>query len=148
MHSGNQTFKTATGFWAANLNPGYYTFEVHYKSSVDISISASSDWQTAVINVMWFEDAYAVSDGVKCYPTPTTLNAYNNYEPIPYLEAKLQMPSRCVIITAYQLSMELSSKSWFVSKLNVNDQYEESATVIEGDNYFINILIEDYITLV
>ena len=31
LHSGNQHYKTATGFWAANLNPGYYTFEVHYK---------------------------------------------------------------------------------------------------------------------
>ena len=27
VHSGNQLFKTATGFWAANLNPGYYTFD-------------------------------------------------------------------------------------------------------------------------
>ena len=117
VHSGNQTFKTATGFWAANLNPGYYTFEVHYKSSVDISISASSDWQTAVINVMWFEDAYAVSDGIKCYPTPTALNDYNNYGPIPDLGAKLHMPSRRVVMAAYQLSVEHSSKRWFVTKL-------------------------------
>ena len=29
VHSGNQKFKTATGFYMANLNPGYYTFEVH-----------------------------------------------------------------------------------------------------------------------
>ena len=33
VHSGTQRYKTATEFWAANLNPGYYTFEVHYKSS-------------------------------------------------------------------------------------------------------------------
>ena len=30
---------------------------------------ASHDWQTAILQVMWFEDAYAVSDGIKCYPT-------------------------------------------------------------------------------
>ena len=47
----------------ANLNPGYYTFEVHYKSPVAINMPASWDWQTAVLQVMWFEDAYAVSDG-------------------------------------------------------------------------------------
>ena len=52
VHSGNQQFKTATGFWMGNLNPGYYTFEVHYKSSSSISMSASWDYQTAVINVI------------------------------------------------------------------------------------------------
>ena len=29
VHSGNQHFKTATGFYMANLSPGYYTIEVH-----------------------------------------------------------------------------------------------------------------------
>ena len=29
LYSGNQQYKTATGFWAANLNPGNYTFEIH-----------------------------------------------------------------------------------------------------------------------
>ena len=138
LHSGNQILKTATGFWAANLNPGYYTFEVHYKSSVGISISASTDWQTAVINVIWFEDAYTVSDGIKCYPTPTALNTYNNFGPIQSLEAKLQLPSGRVVMAAYQLSLELSAKNWFVSKLNINGQYEESTTVTEGDNYYLS----------
>ena len=138
VHSGTQYYKTATGFWAANLNPGYYTFEVHYKSSVSVSVSASSDWQTAVINVMWFEDAFAVSDGIKCYPTPTALNIYNNLGPIQDFEAKLQMPANRVVMAAYQLSLELSSKNWFVSKLNINGQYEESTTVTEGDNYYLS----------
>ena len=138
VHSGTQRFKTATGFWAANLNPGYYTFEVHYKSSVNISVSAGWDIQTAVINVMWFEDAYAVSDGIKCYPTPTTLNTYNNLGQIQGLEAKLQMPSSRVVMAAYQLSLELSSQGHFVSKLNINGQYEESTTVTEGNNYYLS----------
>ena len=138
VHSGNLYYKTATGFWAANLNPGYYTFEVHYKSSVGISVSASSEYQTAVINVMWFEDSYAVSDGIKCYPTPTALNTYNNLGPIQNLEAKLQLPSSRVVMAAYQLSLELSATHWFVSKLNINGQYEESTTVTEGDNYYLS----------
>ena len=136
VHSGNQHYKTATGFWAANLNRGYYTFEVHYKSSASISVSASSDWQTAVINVMWFEDAYAVSDGIKCYPTPTTLNTYDNLGPIQGLEAKLQISASRIVMAAYQLSLERSSQSYFVSKLNINGQYEESTTVTEGNNYY------------
>ena len=41
LRNGNQLYKTATGFWAANINPGYYTIEVHYKSSVNISVSAT-----------------------------------------------------------------------------------------------------------
>ena len=40
VHSGNQHYKTATGFYMANLNPGYYTFEVHYKSPVAINMPA------------------------------------------------------------------------------------------------------------
>ena len=51
-----------------NLNPA---FEVHYKSQVAINMGASWNWQTA-IQVMWFEDAYAVSDGIKCYSIPTS----------------------------------------------------------------------------
>ena len=138
VHSGTQRYKTATGFWAANLNPGYYTFEVHYKSPVGISVPAGRDWQTAVINVMWFEDSYAVSDGIKCYLTPTKLNTYNNLGPIQGLEAKLQMPAPRAVMAAYQLSLELSSKQWFVSKLNINGQYEESTTVTEGDNHYLS----------
>ena len=38
VHSGSQIYKTATGFYMANLNPGYYTFEVHYKSPVAINM--------------------------------------------------------------------------------------------------------------
>ena len=39
-----------------NLNPGYYTFEVHYKSPVATNMVAS-EWQTAVLQVMLFKDA-------------------------------------------------------------------------------------------
>jgi len=71
----------ATGFYMANLNPGHYRFEVHYKSPVAINMPANQDWQTAILQVMWFEDAHAVSDGIKCYPTPTATNGYNKWGP-------------------------------------------------------------------
>ena len=99
---------------------------MQYKSSVNISVSASSDWQTAVINVMWFEDAYAVSDGINCYLTPTALNTYKNYGPIQNFETKLQMTANRIVMAAYQLSLEHSSPGWMVSKLNINGQYEVS----------------------
>ena len=41
---------------------------------------------------MWFEDAYAVSDGIKCYPTLTTTNTYNIWGPIRDFEAILHLP--------------------------------------------------------
>ena len=85
---------------------------------------------------MWFEDAYAVSDGIKCYPTPTALNSYNNLGPIQNLEAQLQLPSSRVVMTAYQLSLELSTINLFVSKLIITGQYEESTIVTEGNNYY------------
>ena len=36
----------------ANLNPGRYRFEVHYKSPVAINMPASADWRTTVLQVM------------------------------------------------------------------------------------------------
>ena len=131
LRSGNQLHKTATGFWAANLNPGYYAFEVHYKSFVSISVLGNWDWQTAILQVMWFEDAFAVFDGIKCYPTPTMLNAYDNLGPIENLETTLILPSNRIVMAGYQLSLE-SSKGYFATKLNINHQYEEST---EGNNY-------------
>ena len=47
---------------------------------------------------MWFEDAYAVSDGIKCYPTLTTINAYNNWGPIKDTEAVLQLSNTRTVL--------------------------------------------------
>ena len=63
IHTGKQGHKTATGFWMANLNAGHYTFEIHYKSPVAVNVPASWNWQTAVLQVMWFEDARVVKPG-------------------------------------------------------------------------------------
>jgi len=61
----------------ANLNPGYYSIEIHYKSPVDIKMPIEWDWQTAVLQVVWAEDANVVSDSIKCGICAAT-NAYNN----------------------------------------------------------------------
>ena len=139
VHSGNQWYKTATGFYMANLNPGYYTFEVHYKSPVAINMPASWDWQTAILQVMWFEDAHAVSDGIKCYPTPTTTNAYNNWGPIRNTEAILHLPNDRALLSAYQLSTDMSSSSYVVTSLEVDGFQQNTATLLKGNNAFLDL---------
>ena len=134
VHSENQQFKTATGFYMANLNPGYYAFEVHYKSPVAINMPASWDWQTAVLQVMWFEDAYAVSDGIKCYPTPTTTNTYSNWGPIRDVEAILHLPNNRAVLSAYQFSTEMTSSSNVVTSLDVDGFHHKQ-------QYFLKVII-------
>ena len=75
-----------------DLEPGYYTFEVQYKSTSSISVSVGTDYQTAILQVMWFADAHAVSDGVKCYPTPYPINTYSVFSPIKDLKVNLLVP--------------------------------------------------------
>ena len=79
---------------------------------VGFHISANYDWQTAALQVMWFEDAHAVSDRIKCYPTSTATNDYNNWGPINDLQLTLKLPNNRVILSAYQLSTEMSSHSY------------------------------------
>ena len=123
----------------ANLNPGYYTFEVHYKSPVAINMPSSSDWQTAVLQVMWFEDAYAVSDGIKCYPTPTTTNAYNNWGPIRDIEAILQLPNDRAVLSAYQFSTEMTPSTDVVTSLEVDGSQQNTATFLKDNIDFIDL---------
>ena len=137
IHSGKQIHKNLIGFWMANLNAGYYTIEIHYKSPVAINVPANWDWQTAVLQVMWFEDARAVSDGIKCYPTSTATNNYNNWGPINDLQLTLQLPNDRAILSAYQLSTEMSSPSHLVTALNIDGFYQQSTPCIKGDSSFL-----------
>ena len=137
IHSGKQQFKTVTGFWMANLNAGRYTIEILYKSPVAINVGGNWDWQTAVLQVMWFEDACVVSDGIKCYPTSTATNDYNNWGPINDLQVILQLPNNRAILSAYQLSTEMSSPSDLVTALNVNGFYQQSTPCIIGQSSFL-----------
>ena len=139
VHSGNQQYKTATGFYMTNLNPGYYTFEVHYKSPVAINMPASRDWQTAVLQVMWFEDAYAVSDGIHCYLTPTATNTHNNWGPIRDVEAILHLPNDRAVLSAYQLSTEMATPQYVVTSLEVDGFHHNTATFLQGNNAFLGL---------
>ena len=81
-----QNSKTATGYRRDYFEPGHYTFEVHYKSS--ISLSTSTEYQTAIL---WLADAHAVSYGVKCYPLPYPINRYF-FSPVKDLKKDLWYP--------------------------------------------------------
>jgi len=63
---------------------------------------------------MWFKNAHAVSDGIRCYPIPTTTNTNNIWGPIRDNEALLHLPSKRAVLSAYQFSTELTSPSHVV----------------------------------
>ena len=142
-----QNSKTATGYWMDNLEPGHYTFEVHYKSTSSISMSVGIDYQAAILQVMWFADAHAVSDGVKCYPTPYPINTYSVFSPIKDLKVNLLVPSSGrVVIAGYQLSLYSSSSRWFTTRMHKNNQQLLSTIMSQGDDayYSLNSLWMDY----
>ena len=140
VHYGSQfSYKTATGYWIDNLEPGYYTFEVYYKSSSSISVSAGSDYQTAILQVMWFSNAPTASDGIKCYPTPYALNGYNVLSPLKGLKATLPPHSGRVVLAAYQLAVYSSSNEWFIVKMHQNNQQLKSTNMIRGDGYYFTL---------
>ena len=139
VHSGNQRYKTATGFYMANLSPGYYKFEVHYKSPVAISMPASLDFQNAILQVMWFEDAYAVSDGIKCYPTPTPTNAFDNWGNFEDIEATLKLQREAVVLSAYQLSVDMKSPNQLVTSLEVDSFHYVTATLTKGNELYLSL---------
>jgi len=133
VHIGSQQqYKTATGYWAANINPGYYTFEVHYKSSHTISMSASTDYQTAVINLIWYDGMRAASDGIKCHTNP---NTYNALSPIKDTEVFIQHSGE--VLAAYQVSV-YSSNGRLMTRMNMNDQQLYSTTMANGNGYYLN----------
>ena len=146
VHFYNQAYKTATGYWMDNLEPGHYTFVVHYKSTSSISVSSSTDYQAAILQVMWFTGVHAVSDGVKCYPTPYPINTYNVLSPIKDLKVNLRLPSSRVVIAGYQLSIRLASNGWFTARLHKNNQQLTSTIMTQGYDYYfsLNSLWMDY----
>ena len=142
-----QSYKTATGYWMDSLEPGHYTFEVQYKSTSSISMSTSIDFQAAILQVMWFTNVRAVSDGVKCYPTPYPINRYNVLSPIKDLKVNLLVPSSGrVVIAGYQLSIYSSSSQWFTARLHKNNEQLTSTIMTQGyDRYYsLNSLWMDY----
>jgi len=71
------------------------------KSPESYYTQANWDWQTEELQVMWFKDAHAVSDGINCYPQSTPTNNHNNWGPIRDLEVILQLPNDRAILATY-----------------------------------------------
>ena len=135
-----QSYKTATGYYMDNLEPGHYTFEVHYKSTSSISMSSSTDYQAAILQVMWFTGVHAVSDGIKCYPSPNPINTYNVHSPLKDLKVTLLMPySSRVVIAAYQLSIYSSSRGYLATRLYKNNEQLTSTIMTQGSNYYYSV---------
>ena len=89
---------------------------------------------------MWFANAHAVSDGVRCYPSPHPLNKYSVFSPIKDLEVNLFVPSAGqVVLAGYQLPIFSSSKEWFSVRMHKNNQQVKSTVMSQGDNYYINL---------
>ena len=135
-----QAYKTATGYWMDNLEPGHYTFVVYYKSTSSISMSSSTDYQAAILQVMWFTGVHAVSDGVKCYPTPYPINRYNVLSPIKDLKVNLLVPPGArVVIAGYQMSIYSSSHDWFTTRMHKNNEQLTSTIMSQGETYYYNM---------
>ena len=95
---------------------------------------------------MWFAGIHAISDGVKCYPTPYLINTYNVLSRIKDLKVNLLLPSDRVVIAGYQLSIYSASRRWFITRLNMNDKQLLSTIMSQGDDYYysLNSLWMDY----
>lgn len=144
VHSGNQYYKTATGFYMDNLDPGYYTMEVHYNSPVSISVPSNLDYQTAILQVMWFEGADAISDGIKCstpnpsYSTSYQLNAYGILSPLKDLEVTVKFSGNRVVLAAYQMSFNSTRTGYIATKMHMNQQQLKSTTMITGNALYLD----------
>ena len=89
---------------------------------------------------MWFTGVRAVSDGVKCYPTPYPINRYNALSPIKDLKVNLRLPSSGqVVIAGYQLSIYSSSGNWFTARLHKNNEQLKSTIMLQGDDYYYTV---------
>ena len=88
---------------------------------------------------MWFEDAFAVSDGIKCYPTPTTTNAYDTWGRIKDIETVLHVPNNRVVMSAYQFSTEMASPKYVVTALDVNGFHQHTSTLLKGNNAYLDL---------
>ena len=142
-----QAYKTATGYWMENLEPGHHTFEVQYKSTSSISMSTTLDYQTAILQVMWFTNARTVSDGVQCYPTPYPINTYDVFSSFKDLKVNLLVPSSGrVVIAGYQVSVYSSAGQWFTTRLHKNNQQLTSTIMTQGTDlyYTMNSLWMEY----
>lgn len=131
---GNVKFKSMTGYWMGFLNNrGYYTFKILYRGSAAY-VPANVEWQTAKMDVMWFEHTTTdvLTDNIKCYPTPTTSNNYNNWGPITNLKVVVQLPHNGPMLGAYQFSTVSSTQ--VMSSLDINGFQQPSTSFVGHTN--------------
>jgi len=123
-------FKTMTGFWMGHLGPGEYTFKVLYTGSA--YVPKGLDWQTAKLQVTWFEldTTDVLTDNIKCYPTPIKSNNYNNWGPITDLAVVIQLPSDRPVLSCYQFSTTSSNNAF--TSLDINGFQQPSSSFIAG----------------
>jgi len=126
-------FKTMTGYWMGHLGPGEYTFRVLHAGSA-VYVPKGVQWQTAKLQVMWFEldTTDVLSDNVKCYPTPITSNNYDNWGPVTNLGIIIQLPSNRALLSAYQFSTyyRYSSQYKVHTSLDINGFQQPSTSFI------------------
>ena len=129
---GTRLYKTMTGFWMGHLNPGYYLFKVLYIGSAAY-VPASIEWQAAKIDIMWFTltTTDVIRDEIKCNPTPTTSNNYDNWGPIKDLAVTVQLPVNTAMLSVYQFSTSSTTKMF--ASLDINGfQQPSTAFVADG----------------
>ena len=88
---------------------------------------------------MWFANAHAVSNGVRCYPNPHPLNKYRVLSPIKDLKVNLFVPYSRVVLAGYQLPIYSSSNKWFSVRLHKNYQQLTSTIMSHGDNHYFTL---------
>ena len=82
------------------------------------------------MDVMWFEQATTdvLSDNIKCYPTPTTSNKYDNWGPIANIGVVVKLPTDGPMLGAYQFST--SSSPQVFSSLDINGFQQPSTSFV------------------
>ena len=126
---GTQLYKTMTGYWMGYINnPGYYTFKILYTGSA--YVPASLEWQAAKMDIMWFEHSTTdvLSDNIKCYPSPTTSNNFDNWGPVANIEVVVRLPKNGPMLGAYQFST--SSSTQVFTSLDINGFQQPSTSFV------------------
>ena len=102
-------------------------------------MAAGTDYQTAILQVMWFANAHAVSDGIRCYSNPYPLNRYRVLSPMKDLKVTLMTPANSVILAGYQLPIYSSSQRWIIIRMHKNNQQLKSTSMIQGYEDYLNL---------
>ena len=65
------------------------------------------------------------------------METHNN--PINDLQVTLQLPNNRAILSAYQLSAEMSSPNYLITGLDINGFYQQSTPLIKGNDLYLDV---------